>query len=327
VLGRFLRAVALSRPAQAPKSGLAIIAAVTPVILIAAGGAALAAGLIVLASYGARLRVGRLLATTPRSTVAEAVVLATSGLQRYVRVDGRLDSDEDFEDHDHRPLVFRRTRLEARTGRDWQQLGEKREQVDFDVREGLDSIRIDPDALDDGLVVVPRESVGTAADIADRVPPAMPPTTPVRFRIDQVSSVEHAIVLGVPTRNGTGRATMTAGLGRPLVLTTLEPAEAMRILAGSRGRAWLAAMLLVSGALLLAFGLLWLAAGTVVGSAVAASPTPTELIGGDPRSPQEGPGLVGNPLGAILGVLGIGLVAVLATSMYVRLTGGRRPRG
>ena len=41
----------------------------------------------------------------------------------------------------------------------------------FEVREGLDAIAVDDDALDDGLVVVPRESVGTAADAPDRVPP------------------------------------------------------------------------------------------------------------------------------------------------------------
>ena len=62
------------------------------------------------------------------------------------------------------------------------------------------------------------------------------------------------------------------------------------------------------------------------GSAVAAAatPTPTEAVGGDTRSPQEGPGLVGNPLGAIAAVLGLGLLAVIGTTVYVRLTGGAR---
>ena len=39
---------------------------------------------------------------------------------------------------------------------------DRREAVPFEVREGLDAIAIDADALDDGLVVMPRESVGTA---------------------------------------------------------------------------------------------------------------------------------------------------------------------
>jgi hypothetical protein len=202
--------------------------------------------------------VARLLATTPRLSVDEARVLAERGERRYVRVDGRLDSEQDFEDHDHRPLVFRRTRLLARSGRRWEQLGERREQVPFEVREGLSGIAIDTDALDRGLVVVTRETVGVAADIPDRLPPTMPPATPVRFEIDQVSSVEHAIVLGVPVRNGHAEPAMTAGLGRPLVLTTLEPDEAMRVLAGGELRPRLATALLAVGAALGILGVAWL---------------------------------------------------------------------
>ena len=228
-----------------------------PILLVAAGVAALVAGFGILASLGSRYRVGRLLATTPGVTVSDARALAERGERRYVRVDGRLDSDEEFEDHDHRPLVFRRTRLLARPGRRWEELGERREQVPFEVREGLDRIGIDADALDRGLVVVTRESAGVAADIPDRVPPGTPPTTPVRFEIDQVSSVEHAIVLGVPTRNGSEPA-MTAGLGRPLVLTTLEPGEAMRVLAGGAMRPRVAAVLLAVGTLLAVTGATWL---------------------------------------------------------------------
>ena len=46
--------------------------------------------------------------------------------------------------------------------------------------------------------------------------------------------------------------------------------------------------------------------------------------GGDPRSSGVGPGLVGDPLTAVAIVLGIGLLAVAMTLIYVRLTGGRR---
>jgi hypothetical protein len=300
---------------------------VTPVLLLAAGGLALVAAFAVLSTYGSRYRVGRLLATTPRTSIEDALAIAERGDQRYVRVDGRLDSDEDFEDHDHRPLVFRRTRFEAKTGSSWRELGERREQVPFEVREGLSGIGIDTSALGPGLVVVPRESQGVAADVADRVPGGTPPSTPVRFVIEQVSSVEHAIVLGMPVKTAGGAIALTAGLGRPLVLTTLEPGEAMRILAGGRSRPGLASALFAIGAVLLIAGLVWLVGGALVTSVSAATPAPTEVIGGDPRSPQEGPGLVGDPVGAVLAVLGLGFVAVVATTAYVRLTGGRRPRG
>ena len=63
---------------------------------------------------------------------------------------------------------------------------------------------------------------------------------------------------------------------------------------------------------------------TVVGSVAAASPSPSGSIGGDPRSPGQGPGLVGDPGSAILVVIAIGLVAVGLTLLWLKLTGGRR---
>ncbi|MFL5681419.1 MAG: hypothetical protein ACJ77B_12550 [Chloroflexota bacterium] len=298
-----------------------------PLLVLAAGVVALVAGTLVLRSFGPRYRVGRLLSTTPKVTVGEASRLARSGATRYVRVDGRIDSDEDFEDADHRPLVFRRTRLEAQRGSRWAPFEDRREAVAFQVNEGVDSIGIDSGALDAGLVVVPRESVGVAADLADRAPADLSPTTPVRARIEQVSSVEHAAVLGVPSVDGGGVARMTAGLGRPLVLTTLETPEAMRVLTGGgTGRTRLAAALLAIGALLIAIGIVLALVGAVVApaTAAAASPSATPAGAGDPRSAGEAPGLVGTPLVAIGGVVAIGVATVVVTLVYVRLTGGRR---
>jgi hypothetical protein len=226
----------------------AIIATVIPLGFVVAGLVALAAGAVVLRSFGPRYRVGRLLSTTPRVTVGEAVALADAE-PRYVAVRGRIDAEEPFEDDAHRPLVFRRTRLERRSGTDWTAFEDRREAVPFEVREGTDGIGIDPDALDVGLVVVRRESVGSAGDVPDHAP-GLPPETPVRLRIEQVSSVEHAIAIGVPRRSGGGVA-LTEGLGRPLILTTLEPAEAMRLLADGRTRRPLVAALCLAGGLLL----------------------------------------------------------------------------
>ncbi len=59
--------------------------------------------------------------------------------------------------------------------------------------------------------------------------------------------------------------------------------------------------------------------------ALAASPTPSPAAG-DTRSVGQGPGIVGSPLAAIAGVLGVGLVAAAATLLYVRLGGGRSAR-
>jgi hypothetical protein len=58
--------------------------------------------------------------------------------------------------------------------------------------------------------------------------------------------------------------------------------------------------------------------------ALAASPSPSGGIGGDPRSSGQGPGLVGDPAFAIVAVLAIGLAALALTLAYIRLTARSR---
>jgi hypothetical protein len=206
---------------------------VVPVLLAVVGFVALVAGIGLLASFGARFRVGRLIAATPGVPIADARSLAAGERPPYVGIHGRIDSDDEFEDAAHRPLVYRRTRVQVRGDRRWKTVHETREAVPFRVADAHGEVVIDPADLDVGLVVVTRESTGQASDLPDRVPDGTPPATPVRVRIDQVSSVEHAMVLGVPSLVGSG-VRMGPGRGRPLVLTTLEPDEAMRVLAEGR---------------------------------------------------------------------------------------------
>ena len=252
--GRFLRA--LSCPAR-------IIAAVSPLVPLIVGLIALVAGVLVLRSYGSNYRVGRLLASAPAVSIAEARALA-AGRPAYVRVQGRIDSETDFEDAAQRPLVFRRTRLQVREGAGWKDLDDRRERVPFEIREGLDAIAVDDAALDTGLVVVVRESEDTAADIAERLPTGTPPEAPARLRVEQISSVEHAIVVGVPILGKLGEPTISAGLGRPLILTTLERSEAMRVLAnGDSRRSIIAVASLIGGLALLSVGLAWAVIGAL----------------------------------------------------------------
>jgi hypothetical protein len=240
-----------------------MIAAVSPLVPLTAGLVALAIGAIVLRSYGSGYRVGRLLASTPAVSIAEARSLAT-GRPRYVRVEGRIDSETDFEDAAHRPLVFRRTRLQVRDGANWADLDDRRERVQFEIREGTDSIAVDDAALDVGLVVIVRESEGTAADVADRVPPGIPLNAAARLCIEQISSVEHATVVGIPMLGALGQPTISAGLGRPLILTTLERPEAMRVLAGGDTRRPLVALAsLIVGVALVGIALAWALVGAV----------------------------------------------------------------
>ena len=89
----------------------------TPLLIGAVGLGALVAGGLILRTFGGAYRIGRLLATAPVVSVAEANAIAAEGRKAYVRVAGRIDAEDEFEDEHHRPLVFRRVRLQSRTGR------------------------------------------------------------------------------------------------------------------------------------------------------------------------------------------------------------------
>ena len=67
-----------------------------PLLVAAAGVVALGLGVAILRSFGPRYRVGRLLAVVPAVPIAEAVRIANAGESRYIRVDGRIDSYEEF---------------------------------------------------------------------------------------------------------------------------------------------------------------------------------------------------------------------------------------
>ena len=66
--------------------------------------------------------------------------------------------------------------------------------------------------------------------------------------------------------------------------------------------------------------LTWLGMAAI--PALAADPTASPA-GGDVRTSATAPGLVGDPLFAVAGVVLVGLMAVGATLLYVRLTGRR----
>jgi hypothetical protein len=238
---------------------------VIPLLLVVAGGLALAAGWWLLRGLGPGARIGRILAVTRVVPIAEAVAAAHGGRARYLGVLGRVDSTQDWEDEDHRPLVLRRRRLELRRGRGWQPFEDAREVVAFEIAEGLDRIAVDGEALGEGLVVVTRESVGTAADLGDRVPAGTDPATPARLRLDLLTSVDHALVLGVPVVDPERGPILRPGLGRPLILTNLETEEAMRLLAdGRQGTTRAISALLGGGSAAVVAGIAWAIVDAIV---------------------------------------------------------------
>ena len=318
-----------------------MIPGVGPLLFGAAGVLALGVAVAILRSFGPRYRVGRLLAVVSQVPIAEAVRLAESGEARYVRIDGRIDSDAEFEDEAHRPLVFRRTTIQwhpapgdgGHSGGDlrWRPVSEPDVQLaPFVLREGLDEIDVDGAALAEGLIVVPRISTGKVGDLGDRAPADIRPEGDARLIVEQVSSVEHGTVLGVPRRGIDGRTVIGAGLGRPLILTTLERDEAMRVLTGgAAGRSRLAIACLAVGAAFITAAVAWWILDAMVGggvaAALAASPDPTLRPGTDVRSGGAAE-FMGNPLLAILGVAAVGIGSVVATLAWVRLTAGRAQR-
>jgi hypothetical protein len=124
--------------------------------------------------------------------------------------------------------------------------------VPFRLADATGEVDIDARDLDAGLVVIPRESIGVAGDVEDRLPRGTPSHRRARVRVDQLSSIEHAIALGVPELRDE-RIFLRPGQGRPLVLTTLEPPEAMRVLAdGRQARIRVAVALFLVGAVAIA---------------------------------------------------------------------------
>ena len=239
----------------------------TGLLIIALGLLAGLVGYLLLRRSGTGWRVGRLLAGAPERTLAQAATLAVGGDPGYIRIHGRIDSDEEFPGDDGKPIVYRRRRLQRDRGRSgWETFDDQRLAVPFRLSEKGEGVGIETEALGDGLVVVPRESEGVAGDLTpDAVSetlPEMSPDTPVRLRIEQISAVDHAIAAGVPRMSEGGSVVLGPGLGRPLVLTTLDLDEAMRLLAGGRRTELLVATgLLVATPVIIVIGLIALIAG------------------------------------------------------------------
>jgi hypothetical protein len=226
---------------------------VIALVLAIGAGVAILVAVTLLRRSGSGWRIGRLLAAAPARTLPEAVAMAERNDGAYVRVTGRVGSDEEFPDEHDNPLVFRRRRLQTSDGRSWRTIGDERDAVPFWLEERGVRVGIDVDAIADGLVVVPRLAEGLASELEAGVAPGLadlPADTLLRLRIEQVSAVEHAWACGVVETAPDGSPRMTAGLGRPLVLTPLEPAAAMRVLASeSRSSVLIATGLFLAAAI------------------------------------------------------------------------------
>lgn len=301
-----------------------------PIALI--GAALLVIGLLLSRRTDARTRAGQLLAGLSPISPTEALKLAALRGESapYLAIKGSIDAPEIFEDEHHRPLVFRRERVSIADEGGWRVIDTAERSLPFVVSDPSNSISIATADLADGLVVVERRwegSVGelhaagreyqrpeTAALVAALA--TSDPTRGARVGLEQISNLDRATAAGQLV-NGELRA----GAGRPLVVTTLERADALRLLGGeARGRlvsSTLALALLAIGLLLLLGGVaLTLASPALGADAVSPSPTPTP----NPESGDARNGGVGVGPGGLLGLVVMFALPLLFAAIVVLIT-------
>jgi hypothetical protein len=212
--------------------------------------------------------------------------------------------------------------------------------VPFVISDGDYSLAIDAAQLGDGLVVIERQWDGSVAELAaahrEYQDPesatlvtqlaTTAPATGARVILEQISTLDRGTAAGLLR----GGALTAGGAGQPLVLTTLDRREALRIL-GSGQRARLAAglltlLLLIVGVLLILIGSAALQSEATSGSGAALSPSPapspTAASGesGDARNGGvgTGPGGLAGLIGALAAPFAVGALIAVVVSVVVR---------
>ena len=301
-----------------------------PVVVV--GAALILFGLLLSRRTDTRTRAGQLLAGLSPISPTEALKLAAlrGDAAPYLAIKGSIDAPEIFEDENHRPLVYRRERVSIADEGGWRVIDSAERSLPFVVSDPSTSISIATADLADGLVVVERrwegsvaelhaagreyQSLETAALVAALA--ASDPTRGARVGLEQISNLDRATAAGQLVDGE-----LRAGAGRPLVVTTLERAEALRLL-GTEGRGRLASStlalaLLALGALLLIGGLaLTLASPALGADAASPSPTPTAT----PESGDARNGGVGVGPGGLLGLVVMFALPLLFAAVIVLVT-------
>jgi hypothetical protein len=299
-----------------------------PIALI--GVALIVVGLLLSRRTEVRTRAGQLLAGLSPISPTEALRLAAlrGASAPYLAIKGSIDAPEIFEDEHHRPLVFRRERVSIADEQGWRVIDTAVRSLPFMISDASSAINVSTADLADGLVVVERRWEGSVAELhaAGReyqspetaalvaAIAASDPTRGARVGLEQISNLDRATAAGQLVDGE-----LRAGAGRPLVVTTLERAEALRLLgAEGRGRlasSTLALALLALGVLLLIGGIaLTLASPALGADAVSPSPTPT------PESGDARNGGVGVGPGGLLGLVMMFALPLLFAAVVVLVT-------
>jgi hypothetical protein len=300
----------------------------SPIVIV--GAALVVLGFFLSRRTDVRTRTGQLLAGLSPISPTEALRLAAlrSDAAPYLAIKGSIDAPEIFEDENHRPLVYRRERVSVTDEGGWRVIDVAVRSLPFVVSDPSSAIRISTADLADGLVVVERRWEGSVAELhaASReyqrpetaalvaALAASDPTRGARVGLEQISSLDRATAAGQLVDGE-----LRAGAGRPLVVTTLERGEALRLLGSERrGRlasSTVALALLTLGTLLLLGGIaLTLATPALGADAVSPSPTPT------PESGDARNGGVGVGPGGLLGLVVTFALPLLFAAIVVLVT-------
>jgi hypothetical protein len=299
-----------------------------PITLI--GAALMIAGLLLSRRTDVRTRAGQLLAGLSPISPTEALRLAALRGESapYLAIKGSIDAPEIFEDEHHRPLVFRRERVSIADEQGWRVIDVAVRSLPFVISDASSAINVATADLGEGLVVVERRWEGSVAELnaAGReyqspetaglvaAIAASDPTRGARVGLEQISNLDRATAAGHLVDGE-----LRAGAGRPLVVTTLERAEALRLL-GGEGRGRLASS--TAALALLALGLLMLLGGIALALAApalgadAASPSPTPT----PESGDARNGGVSVGPGGLLGLVVMFALPLLFAVIVVLLT-------
>ena len=301
-----------------------------PIALI--GAALIVIGLLLSRRTNVRTRAGQLLAGLSPITPTEALRLAAlrGDSAPYLAIKGSVDASEIFEDEHHRPLVFRRERVSIADEQGWRVIDVAERSLPFVISDPSSAIRIATADLADGLVVVERRWEGSVAELHAAAREYQSPETAALVAAIAASDPSRHARVGLEQISNLDRATaagqlidgeLRAGAGRPLVVTTLERADALRLLGGEgRGRlasSTVALALLALGLLLLIGGIaLALASPALVADVASPSPTPTL----NPESGDARNGGVGVGPGGLLGLVVTFALPLLFAAAVVLVT-------
>jgi hypothetical protein len=301
-----------------------------PIALI--GAALIIIGLLLSRRTNVRTRAGQLLAGLSPITPTEALRLAAlrGDSAPYLAIKGSVDASEIFEDEHRRPLVFRRERVSIADEQGWRVIDVAERSLPFVISDPSSAIRIATADLADGLVVVERRWEGSVAELHAAAREYQSPETAALVAAIAASDPSRHARVGLEQISNLDRATaagqlidgeLRAGAGRPLVVTTLERADALRLL-GGEGRGRLASS--TAALALLALGLLFLIGGIALALASpalvadVASPSPTPTL--NPESGDARNGGVGVGPGGLLGLVVTFALPLLFAAAVVLVT-------